>query len=225
MQHTQYNVENLNSYTDTIPVPTPTPTPTSTPIIVPEIDYSKKLKVKKLKSIKTYITYINTDNEIEIINQKKLKLNNKNNIVMRSQLIDIIKQSQQKHNVKYKLISVMVYNIHVTPDTLPDYIESPEDFISLFTLSRVDSFELRPTLALLKQYNGIYFFFFECPPDGTDNSDDRDTGIENSNKIHSTNNTTTRKIYIKHSKKKQSNDNGHNRHNKTKRYDKYTHVF
>jgi hypothetical protein len=147
---------------------------------------------------------------------------------MRSQLIDIIKQSQQKHNVKYKLISVMVYNIHVTPDTLPDYIESPEDFISLFTLSRVDSFELRPTLALLKQYNGIYFFFFECPPDGTDNSDDHDTGIENNHKIrctNGTNNTTTRKIYIKHSKKKQSNDNGRNRHNKTKRYDKYTHVF
>ncbi len=224
MQHIQHHVENLNSYTDSIPVPTPTPTPTltSTPIIVPEVDYSKKLKVKKLNTIKTYITYINTDNEIEIINQKKLKLNNKNNIVMRSQLIDIIKQSQQKHNVKYKLISVMVYNIHVTPDTLPDYIESPEDFISLFTLSRIDSFELRPTLALLKQYNGIYFFFFECPPDSADNSDDRDTGIENSNKIHSTNNTTTRKVYIKHSKKKQNNDN---RHNKTKRYDKYTHVF
>lgn len=223
MQHIQHNVDNLNSYTDTT-----TSVPTSTPIIVPEIDYSKKLKVKKLKSIKTYITYINTDNEIEIINQKKLKLNNKNNIVMRSQLIDIIKQSQQKHNVKYKLISVMVYNIHVTPDTLPDYIESPEDFISLFTLSRVDSFELRPTLALLKQYNGIYFFFFECPPDGTDNSDHHDTGIENNHKIrgaNGTNNTTTRKIYIKHSKKKQNNDNSHNRHNKTKRYDKYTHVF
>lgn len=222
-QHIQHNVENLNSYTDST-----TSVPTSTPIIVPEIDYSKKLKVKKLKSIKTYITYINTDNEIEIINQKKLKLNNKNNIVMRSQLIDIIKQSQQKHNVKYKLISVMVYNIHVTPDTLPDYIESPEDFISLFTLSRVDSFELRPTLALLKQYNGIYFFFFECPPDGTDNSDHHDTGIENNHKIrgaNGTNNTTTRKIYIKHSKKKQNNDNSHNRHNKTKRYDKYSHVF
>ena len=113
MQHSQHNVEKLNSTTESISIPT------SSPIIIPDIDYSKKLKVKKLKSIKTYLTYINTDNEIEIINQKKLKLNNKNNMVMRSQLIDIIKHSQQKHNVKYKLMSVMVYNIHVTPETLP----------------------------------------------------------------------------------------------------------
>ena len=47
------------------------------PIEVPEIDYSKMFKeVKILNNIKTYITYINSDNEIEIINQKKIYLNN-----------------------------------------------------------------------------------------------------------------------------------------------------
>jgi hypothetical protein len=211
-QHSQHNIEKLNTITESIP--------TSSPIVIPDIDYSKKLKVKKLKSIKTYLTYINTDNEIEIINQKKLKLNNKNNMVMRSQLIDIIKHSQQKHNVKYKLMSVMVYNIHVTPETLPDYIESPEDFISLFTLSRIDSFELRPTLALLKQYNGIYFFFFECPSDDTD-SNIAHTNGENNHHLYGTNNST-RKIYIKNLKRKHNADTSRiGKHNKTKRYDKY----
>jgi hypothetical protein len=219
MQHTQHiqrTVEKENANEESISIPT------SSPIIIPDIDYSKKLKVKKLNSIKTYITYINTDNEIEIINQKKLKLNNKNNMVMRSQLIDIIKQSQQKHNVKYKLMSVMVYNIHVTPETLPDYIESPEDFISLFTLSRVDSFELRPTLALLKQYNGIYFFFFESPRDDTESNvtQNNDRAYE-----YGTNNST-RKIYIKKIKKKHNIKDSHIiKHNKTKRYDKYVPSF
>ena len=195
MQHTQHiqrTVEKENANKESISIPA------SSPIIIPDIDYSKKLKVKKLNSIKTYITYINTDNEIEIINQKKLKLNNKNNMVMRSQLIDVIKHSQQKHNVKYKLMSIMVYNIHVTPETLPDYIESPEDFISLFTLSRVDSFELRPTLALLKQYNGIYFFFFECPRDDVESND-----VQNNHRTRAyVTNNSTRKIYIKKLKKK-----------------------
>lgn len=216
MQHIQQNLETPNTNLDSIS--TTTTLSSSTPLIVSEIDYSKKLKVKKLNSIKTYITYINTDNEIEIINQKKLKINNKNNIVTRSQLIDIIKQSQKKHNVKYKLMSVMVYNIHVTPETLPDYIECPEDFISLFTLSRVDSFELRPTLALLKQYNGIYFFFFECTPE---NINTCNSLKEDSYKLH-TNNSLTRKIYIKNLRKKHNNDTNHN---KTKRYDKYISGF
>ena len=134
------------------------------PIKLPEIDYSKMFKeVKVLNNIKTYITYINTDNEIEIINQKKIYLNNDDNIVKRNQLIEVIKNSQKKHNVKYKLISIMVYNIHVTPESLPNYIENPNDFISLYTLNRIESFELQPTLRLLKKYNGIYFFFFEHP--------------------------------------------------------------
>jgi hypothetical protein len=220
MQHTQHiqrTVEKENANKESISIPA------SSPIIIPDIDYSKKLKVKKLNSIKTYITYINTDNEIEIINQKKLKLNNKNNMVMRSQLIDVIKHSQQKHNVKYKLMSIMVYNIHVTPETLPDYIESPEDFISLFTLSRVDSFELRPTLALLKQYNGIYFFFFECPRDDVENND-----MQNNHRTRAyVTNNSTRKIYIKKLKKKHNIvDNSHIiKHNKTKRYDKYIPSF
>jgi len=52
------------------------------PIKIPEIDYSKMFKeVTVLNNIKTYITYINTDNEIEIINQKKIYLNNDDNIV------------------------------------------------------------------------------------------------------------------------------------------------
>lgn len=57
----------------------------------------------------------------------------------------------------------MVYNINVIPETLSDYIEKPEDFISLFTLSRIDSFELQSTISILKEFNAMYFFFFEVP--------------------------------------------------------------
>jgi len=75
------------------------------PIKIPEIDYSKMFKeVTVLNNIKTYITYINTDNEIEIIHQKKIYLDNDDNIVTRRQLIDVIKNSQKKNKVKYKII-------------------------------------------------------------------------------------------------------------------------
>lgn len=177
----------------------------SNPIYVPEVDYSKKLKLINLTSIKIYLTYINTDNEIETIRQKKIRIENGNNIVTRSQLINIIKDNQKRHNVKYKLMSVMVHNINVTPDTLASYIENPENFISLFTLSRVDSFELQPTISMLKQYNGIYFFFFECPPDTASASSASSKNSANH----------TRRVYIAKTTNR----------NKTKRYDSYIHRF
>ena len=193
------------------------------PIKIPEIDYSKMFKeVTVLNNIKTYITYINTDNEIEIINQKKIYLNNDDNIVTRHQLIDLIKNSQKKNKVKYKLISIMVYNIHVTPESLPEYIENPNDFISLYTLNRIDSFELKPTLRLLKKYNGIYFFFFECPeqaaePDHTSLLSKQE--LINNGFIKNKNNTTKR-IHIRSSQKQKKQSN-----NKTKRCDRYVNLL
>ena len=193
------------------------------PIKVPEIDYSKMFKeVKVLNNIKSYITYINSDNEIEIINQKKIYLNNDDNIVTRNQLIEVIKNSQKKHNVKYKLISIMVYNIHVTPESLPNYIENPNDFISLYTLNRIESFELQPTLRLLKKYNGIYFFFFECPDQSVDPKMplSNQVSVVDSNHFIKNKNNNTRRIHI-NTVQKQKKQN----HKKTKRYDRYVNLL
>jgi hypothetical protein len=193
------------------------------PIKVPEIDYSKMFKeVKVLNNIKTYITYINSDNEIEIINQKKIFLNNVDNIVTRSQLIEVIKNSQKKHNVKYKLISIMVYNIHVTPESLPNYIENPNDFISLYTLNRIESFELQPTLRLLKKYNGIYFFFFECPDQSvvTKTSISNQVSTQDSNHFIKNKNNNTKRVHVSGLQKQKKQN-----HNKTKRYDRYVNLL
>ena len=104
------------------------------------MEYSKKFKMKRLRDINIYITYINGENEIEIISRKKLYIENKKNTITRNNLVDVIKNFQRRNNISYKLISIMVYNINVTPETLSDYIERPEDFVSLFALSRIDSF-------------------------------------------------------------------------------------
>jgi hypothetical protein len=187
-------------------------------IKIPEIDYSKMFKeLTILNNIKTYITYINADNEIESITQKKIPINNKENIITRKQLLEVVKNNQRKNNTKYKLISIMVYNIHVTPESLPNYIENPNDFISLFTLNRIESFELKPTLRLLKKYNGIYFFFFECPDDNDSTSNKNITKNAESFIRHN----NTKRINISYLDKKQMKQN----HKKTKRYDRYVNMF
>jgi hypothetical protein len=190
------------------------------PIKIPDINYSKMFKeLTILNNIKTYITYINADNEIETITQKKIPIINNENIITRKQLLEVIKNNQRKNNTKYKLISVMVYNIHVTPESLPNYIENPNDFISLFTLNRIESFELKPTLRLLKKYNGIYFFFFECPDDNDNDLSLKKNVAKNANSFIRHNNT--KRIHINYLDKKERKQN----HKKTKRYDRYVNMF
>jgi hypothetical protein len=198
------------------------------------VEYSKKFKMKRLKDINIYLTYINSENEIEVISRKKLYIENKNNTITRNKLVDVIKNSQRRNNISYKLISIMVYNINVTPETLSDYIERPEDFISLFTLSRIDSFELQSTISMLKEYNAMYFFFFEVPilpaPPSHSLIELGEKGEKGEKEIKNTTSSTTndkknttRRIYIQSKNNKHNGNN--NRNNKTKRYDKYVNML
>jgi len=199
------------------------------------IEYYKKFKLKRIKDVNIYLTYINCKNEIEIISKKKLYIENRQNTIMRSQLVDVIKNFQRKSNISYKLISIMVYNINVTPETLTDYIERPEDFVSLFTLSRIDSFELQSTISMLKEFNAVYFFFSEVPslpalpvlpplPESREKGEKPKKEIQNqetNTSVSKKEHNTTRRTYVKDKNIRRNN----NPHNKTKRYDKYVNML
>ena len=204
------------------------------------IEYSKKFKLKRLKDINIYLTYINSENEIEIISRKKLYIENKQNTITRNQLVDTIKNSQRRNNIHYKLISVMVYNINVTPETLSDYIEKPEDFVSLFALSRIDSFELQSTISMLKEFNAIYFFFSEVlqqPSPSPALPVSREKGEkgekpkkeiqnqETNSLVSKKGHNTTKRIYINEKTNNHNIRRNNNSHNKTKRYDKYVNLL
>jgi len=211
------------------------------------IEYSKKFKMKRLKDINIYLTYINSENEIEIISRKKLYIENKQNTITRNQLVDTIKNSQRRNSIPYKLISVMVYNINVTPETLSEYIEKPEDFVSLFALSRIDSFELQSTISMLKEFNAMYFFFSEVPslpalpvlpalpllPPLPESREKEEKGEKTKKEIHNqeTNapeskpHNITKRIYINEKTNNRNIRRNNNSHNKTKRYDKYVNLL
>jgi hypothetical protein len=201
-----------------------------------KIEYSKKFKVKRMKDINIYLTYINCENEIEFISRKKLYIENRQNTITRNQLIDVIKNCQRRSNICYKLISIMVYNINVTPETLSDYIKNPEYFVSLFTLSRIDSFELQSTISMLKEFNALYFFFSEMPQQPIpslalpESREKGEKGEKVKKEIHNQESkapvskkehNTTRRIYIQNNNIRRNN----NSHNKTKRYDKYVNLL
>ena len=201
------------------------------------IEYSKKFKLKRIKNINVYLTYINRENKIEVVSRKKLYIQNRQNTITRNQLVDIIKNFQRRSNISYKLVSIMVYNINVTPETLTDYIERPEDFVSLFTLSRIDSFELQSTISMLKEFNAMYFFFSEVPslpavpllPALPESREKGEKGEKNTENITTTSQSkprnTTKRIYINEKTNSRNIRRNNNPHNKTKRYDKYVNLL
>ena len=95
------------------------------------------------------------------------------------------------------------------------HCQSGEKLSNVVTLSRIDSFELQPTISMLKQYNGIYFFFFECPPDPVSSSSASASTTASASSLSKNRTNHTRRVYIA---------NTTNR-NKTKRYDSYIHRF
>ena len=201
------------------------------------IEYSKKFKLKRIKNINVYLTYINRENKIEVVSRKKLYIENRQNTITRNQLVDVIKNFQRRSNISYKLISIMVYNINVTPETLTDYIQRPEDFVSLFTLSRIDSFELQSTISMLKEFNAMYFFFLELPslpavpllpalPESREKGEKGEKNIENiTTTSQSKPRNTTKRIYINEKTNSRNIRRNNNPHNKTKRYDKYVNLL
>jgi hypothetical protein len=201
-----------------------------------KIEYYKKFKLKRIKDINIYLTYINLENEIENVSRRKLYIENRQNTITRSQLVDVIKNFQRKSNISYKLISIMVYNINVTPETLTDYIERPEDFVSLFTLSRIDSFKLQSTISMLKEFNAMYFFFSEMPqqpipslalPESREKGEKVKKEIQNqeTNAPVSKPHNITKRIYINEKTNNRNIRRNNNPHNKTKRYDKYVNML
>ena len=191
----------------------------------PKIEYSKKFRLRRIKDINVYLTYINHENEIEIISKKKLYIENKQNTITRTQLVDIIKNCQRKSNISYKLISI----------------------ITLFTLSRIDSFELQSTISLLQEFNAMYFFFLEVPSlpalpalpalpppspspspslspallESREKGEKGEKHIENIITSQPKPHNTTKRIFINN----KTNPRVNNRNNKTKRYDKYVNLL
>ena len=76
---------------------------------------------EKVNTIKMFFMYINTDKTVVNARQEILTLNN-DSILRKEQLIHIIKNNQILNNIKYKLFSIVRYNIDLQPDEINKFL-------------------------------------------------------------------------------------------------------
>jgi len=129
-------------------------------------EYEKEDKSYKMfypepvSRIKVNILYVNKKNELEKIREEFIYLS-VSNLIKKGELIRLIKSYDISDEIKYKLVSIVVYNIDIRHDELKNYLSGYEKYNFITSLRNIEDYELKSTLNYLQQINNIYIVFNE----------------------------------------------------------------
>jgi len=122
---------------------------------------------EKVNTIKMFFMYINTDKTVVNARQEILTLNN-DSILRKEQLIHIIKNNQILNNIKYKLFSIVRYNIDLQPDEINKFLsvsnkDTDKTYINRFFIDKknIDDIYFTDTITIFQDLNSLYIIFKE----------------------------------------------------------------
>lgn len=118
-----------------------------------------------LPNIKCYFVYVNRSHKITNIREDKIELD-ETNVIRKERLLYMIKNNIIRDDIKYKLLSLLIYNIDLTPQNLRNYLEKEPlarnmEHSFLHSLKYLDDIKLSESITLFHDINSIYFVFFE----------------------------------------------------------------
>jgi hypothetical protein len=126
---------------------------------------------EKVTTIKGFYIYINTENTVVNVKQDILSLTSDSK-VSREQLITLIKEKQCTSNsAKYKLFSLVRYNIDLLPEEILEFIKSSTDINKtdtdikrfLFPETYIKDIHFTDTISIFQDLNALYIIFKEIP--------------------------------------------------------------
>ena len=143
---------------------------------------------EEVTNITLFFIYIDHKNDIENLSRDLMILDRKNTIV-RDQLIQLIKQNQIHNNNKYKLISLLKYNIDIEPEEIYNFINNKDDssFNKRFFIQEkyLNDIIYKNTINIFQDLNSLFFIFKETNP----NTNNTNNKINKINKINITKKT------------------------------------
>jgi len=114
-------------------------------------------------AIKLYLLYVNKDNELQHIKHERYLLP-ENNVLSRDTIISFIKRYQQKGQIKYKLLSLLRYNIELEPTEITDFLnEDMKLNLGRFIQSEkyLNDIHYADTIHMFQDLNALFFIFYE----------------------------------------------------------------
>lgn len=117
-----------------------------------------------ITTIKVNFVYVDKNNTIQKIKTENINVN-EDQIIKKETLLYLLKNNMENDNIKYKLLSILVYNLYVPSNELRKYLEEPSESEEhqkyLYSLKILEDIRIRDTITLFHDINGIYFVFYE----------------------------------------------------------------
>ena len=103
--------------------------------------------------------YINIENKIYYVKKEHILLDNK--VLDKTKLIFLLKKHKQYNKKNHKLISILQYNIDLSPEELGLYLKNDDNFSFLTIKSNLSHLKWDDTINLFKDLNSLHIIFYE----------------------------------------------------------------
>jgi hypothetical protein len=103
--------------------------------------------------------YINNENKIYYVKKEKILLENKT--LDKTKLLFLLKNNKNHNNKNHKLISILQYNIDLSPEELAVYLKNDDDYNFLSIKSSLTELKWDDTINLFKDLNSLHIIYYE----------------------------------------------------------------
>jgi len=122
----------------------------------------------KVEYIKLFYLYVSSTNCIESTKKDSIQLDN-NGILKKNKIIALILQNQNFNSIKYKLLSLIRFNIDIEPENINEFVyntnthtDKPSQFIT--SEKYLNDIKYSDTINIFQDLNCLYFIFYEEKP-------------------------------------------------------------
>ncbi len=113
----------------------------------------------KIEQINLYILYVDNNNDLFHIKKDTTTLNNGK--LEKDDLKNLIRQYIKYQNKKYRLISLLKWNITIEPEEISDYLRNEKKFDFIKSIRNINSIEFEDSINLFHNLNSLYLVFHE----------------------------------------------------------------
>jgi hypothetical protein len=106
------------------------------------------------------IMYINKNNEIEKIKHDTF-LMTVSNYISREDILDILKRNAIDNDTRYKLLSILRYNITLESEDIKSFLQDSLQESFLFTHKHIDAIQFEKSIHMFHDLNDVFFLFYE----------------------------------------------------------------
>jgi hypothetical protein len=114
-------------------------------------------------SINIYLMYVNKENELEHIHNDKCFIN-ENGLLTREMIISLIKRHQLFYKIRYKLLSLIKYNIDLEPIEIKDFVNEDNTFSNkrfIQSEKYLEDIRFNESIHMFQDLNALFFLFYE----------------------------------------------------------------